>query len=295
MTDIPSALAAHLSGRVTTLCQCWILTLRNAERRGFTDHDCPLLVDGVTCAPDTGFAASEATSRLGLAVDGMEIDGALSSPQLDEDEIADGLLDGARVETFLVDWQDPGKKLRLRVAVVGKVTRADGRLIAELKSLTESLDRVEGRLVRRHCDAEFGDARCGFDLERAGFSVIATVIGIDAVGLVSVQGVDGFEPEWFSTGTAAWLTGSRAGLSDRIDRHDRPGGQARLSFSGFPRGVVPGDQARLRAGCDKHFGTCSGKFGNTLNFRGFPHLPGNDAAYSYAQDGAVFDGRPIVP
>lgn len=32
----------------------------------------------------------------------------------------------------------------------------------------------------------------------------------------------------------------------------------------------------MTAGCDKSFATCRSKFGNGINFRGFPHLPGND-------------------
>jgi uncharacterized phage protein (TIGR02218 family) len=33
---------------------------------------------------------------------------------------------------------------------------------------------------------------------------------------------------------------------------------------------------RLEAGCDKRAETCRLKFANFLNFRGFPHLPGED-------------------
>ena len=32
----------------------------------------------------------------------------------------------------------------------------------------------------------------------------------------------------------------------------------------------------VTAGCDKHLATCRAKFANTVNFRGFPHMPGND-------------------
>jgi uncharacterized phage protein (TIGR02218 family) len=49
------------------------------------------------------------------------------------------------------------------------------------------------------------------------------------------------------------------------------------------------------AGCDKAFSTCKKKFDNALNFRGFPHLPGNDVAYSYVVEGSDFDGGPVVP
>ena len=62
-------------------------------------------------------------------------------------------------------------------------------------------------------------------------------------------------------------------------------------------GRCPSRAIRFRhcAGCDKTFATCKAKFDNALNFRGFPHLPGNDAAYAYVVDGGVFDGGPLVP
>jgi uncharacterized phage protein (TIGR02218 family) len=36
------------------------------------------------------------------------------------------------------------------------------------------------------------------------------------------------------------------------------------------------------AGCDKQFATCRDRFGNAANFRGFPHIPGNDYVISHA-------------
>jgi uncharacterized phage protein (TIGR02218 family) len=65
-----------------------------------------------------------------------------------------------------------------------------------------------------------------------------------------------------------------------------------LGSSGLPEA---GDAVVVTAGCDKSFSTCKAKFGNGLNFRGFPHLPGNDRAYEYVSEGAVFDGGALVP
>ena len=47
------------------------------------------------------------------------------------------------------------------------------------------------------------------------------------------------------------------------------------------RAVEASDRFHITAGCDKQFSTCQEKFGNALNFRGFPHMPGNDFALSY--------------
>ena len=48
-----------------------------------------------------------------------------------------------------------------------------------------------------------------------------------------------------------------------------------------------GDGFIARAGCDKRIATCSAKFANVANFRGFPSIPGQDAVLRYAsQDGS---------
>ena len=45
--------------------------------------------------------------------------------------------------------------------------------------------------------------------------------------------------------------------------------------------IVAGDTFMVTAGCDKSFATCRDKFANGVNFRGFPHMPGNDFVTSY--------------
>ena len=45
--------------------------------------------------------------------------------------------------------------------------------------------------------------------------------------------------------------------------------------------IAPGDTFTVTAGCDKTFATCRDRFANTLNFRGFPQIPGNEVVSSY--------------
>ena len=50
----------------------------------------------------------------------------------------------------------------------------------------------------------------------------------------------------------------------------------------FPKAAVAsGCSVELREGCDKRFDTCVTRFGNAANFRGEPHLPGNDLLTRY--------------
>mgnify|MGYP001126787711 CR=1 FL=1 len=41
----------------------------------------------------------------------------------------------------------------------------------------------------------------------------------------------------------------------------------------------------VTAGCDKRFQTCVTRFANAANFRGFPHIPGNDFVVRYPVQG----------
>ena len=55
-----------------------------------------------------------------------------------------------------------------------------------------------------------------------------------------------------------------------------------------------GDGFTIRAGCDKRMETCGAKFANTANFRGFPHMPGNDFVVRPAPSaGTTLDGSSL--
>jgi len=292
----PETLASHLAREVTTVCHCWRLTRTDGWVGGYTDHDRPLSIGATHFAPQTGLAASEARDTLGLAVDTVDVEGALSSDDISEEDIAAGLYDGATVETFLVNWRQPEDFVLLRKGTVGKITRTDGRFVAELESLVHALDRPHGRYVSRTCDAELGDARCGFATDNPDFAGAGTVDAVKAPSALIATGLDGFDAGWFAHGVLTWTTGANAGRSERVEEHRKDATGTTLVLrprAGFS--AVEGDAFSIVAGCDKKFATCKAKFANALNFRGFPHLPGNDTAYGYVVDGGRFDGGPVVP
>ncbi|MFL6789431.1 MAG: phage BR0599 family protein, partial [Sphingomicrobium sp.] len=45
--------------------------------------------------------------------------------------------------------------------------------------------------------------------------------------------------------------------------------------------VAIGTPLEIIEGCDKRLETCSARFANAANFRGEPHLPGNDLLTRY--------------
>ncbi len=291
MRKVPAALAAHLDAGVTTMCRCWRVTRRDGVAIGVTDHDAALSFEGLEFAPEGGFAASAVESRLGLAASDGEIAGALSSDAIEAAALEAGLFDGARVETFWVNWADPSMRIRLSVAEIGEVRRGAAAFEAELRGPAAKLDVPIGRTYQPSCDADLGDARCGVALVAAGMTATGAVIATSPPRRLLASGLAGFAEGWFDGGRLAWSSGANAGSAVEIRsvRTAEGGAAVELRFDpAFP--PAAGDAFSVSAGCDKSWTTCRAKFGNGANFRGFRAMPGNDWIAAPPADGERHDG-----
>lgn len=295
MRPIDPDLQAHLDSRATTLANCWRLTRDDGVVLGFTDHDRTLRFEGTDFVPVTGLDGGEVTAKLGAQTDTSEVLGVLSSDAIAEDDILLGRYDGATVESWRVNWREPGQRLLLSRTSIGEIVREDGVFRAELRSGQHQLNRVTGRIYQALCDAELGDGRCGVDLDVPELRAMAEVLGARDRFRVAVSGIDDCEAGWFAQGVATFTSGRRSGLRDRVLTHERLGGIDVLGFgSDVGDWVLAGDALVLTAGCDRRFATCKARFGNAENFRGFPHIPGNDFVLRYPRAGDALDGRKLV-
>jgi uncharacterized phage protein (TIGR02218 family) len=153
-----------------------------------------------------------------------------------------------------------------------------------------------GRLYRKGCDAQLGDLKCGVSLNVPAFQAAGTVGLMRSPTEFEVTGLGAFDSGWFTDGVLQWNSGLESGGIYRVSVHTKSGATVALLLGDEPRvPILAGVTFSVKAGCDKSFDTCKSKFANSLNFRGFPHIPGNDQAYAYARDGMNFDGGPVVP
>ena len=277
MLAIPAALQTKLNSGVTTLARAWIVRRRDGVVQGFTDHDRDLAIDGVTCRAGTGFAASEATSRFGLSIDGAELSGALADQSLSDADLTAGRYDAAQVETWLIDWSESSLRVLLSRGTIGEVRREGDAFTAELRGLADTLSQESGRLYTARCHADLGDAYCRADLTNPAWRGSGTVTTLKAVAAFTASGLAAFEDGLFTAGRLQWSGGANAGLAMEIKQHRVVDGHAHLTlWQAMAEPIAPGDAFTLTAGCDKSFATCRGRFGNAVNFRGFPQIPGND-------------------
>ena len=288
MRAIPPVLQAKLDTGVTTLAQAWKLTRRDGVVAGFTDHDRDLEFDGVSFRAGTGFAASEATERFDLSVEGGDIAGALDGDGLKEGDLAAGKYDAAEIETWLVDWSDVTLRVLTAKGFLGEVRREGIAFIAEIRGLADLLAQESGRLYTAKCNADLGDARCRVDLgdpARRGSGTVDVLLG---TSIFVAGGLAGFGDGVFTAGRLMWTGGANAGAAIEVKLHRVGDGEVMLSlWQAMPDAMATGDTFTVTAGCDKTLATCRDRFANSDNFRGFPHIPGNDFIMSYPTPGTL--------
>ncbi len=266
----------HLAKGLTTVCRCWAITKTDGETLGFTDHDLGIDFEGLSFKASSGLTAAAIEQATGLSIDNTEAMGVLSDAAIREEDIEAGRFDGAEVRAWLVNWADPDQRLLQFRGSIGELRRAGGAFHAELRGLTDLLNRPLGRIYQKPCTAVLGDGGCRFDLTTSGYWAEAEVLNI-VDGAVLHLDETGQPDGWYARGRVDVLSGTAIGLWGMIKR-DFVEGNVRVVelWTAMKGGLKAGDRVRLTAGCEKRMETCRLKFNNMLNFRGFPDIPNED-------------------
>ncbi len=291
MKTLPAGLQAHFDTGTTTLAWCWRLTRSDGKVFGFTDHDLPLTFDGTTFEPESGFTASEIRTGSDLSVDAQDAEGVLTSATITETDILDGRWDNAEVEIWRVNWQDTSQRVLMRRGAIGQVRRGQVQFVAEMRSLAHVLNQTVGRTFQATCDAALGDARCGVNLNDPAFKGAGTVVTVVGDRSFTVSGLSAFADGWFALGTLTWTAGANAGRKAEVLTHEVGATDVTITLQESPvLAIAVGDTFDIAAGCDKRFETCRDKFANAVNFRGFPHIPGQNTVIRYVAKGDTNTG-----
>lgn len=295
MTADAQGFAAHLGHGITTVCHAWSIRRQDGVVYGFTDHDRDLGFDGLSFRAGTGLTARALQQTSGMSVDNSEAVGALSDLSLTEADLMSGRFDGAELCIWTVNWADPSQREVQFKGSIGEIQRAGGAFRAEMRGLAERLNQPQGRSYQRKCAAVLGDAACGFDLGQPGFSVEAPAVVLEDRLRFAFPGVTDLADRWFERGRIEVLTGPAAGLTGVVKR-DRldPSGRRVDLWQRLGASVRDGDLLRMVAGCDKTVESCRFKFANFTNYRGFPHIPGEDWLTSYPASGGLHDGGSLI-
>ena len=286
MKTLPPGLQAHLDSGATTLAWCWRVIRRDGTIYGFTDHDRDVTFDGTTFEAASGFTGTDIRQSVGLSVDNLDVTGALQSERLNESDLAAGQFDDARVEIWRVNWAATDQCVLMMYGSIGEVRRGESAFTAELRSLSHYLDQNQGRSFQYACDATLGDARCAVNLGDPAFKGTGAAAAVSAAYLFTASGLNTFDDGWYDGGLLSWTSGANAGRRMEVKRFTLVENAAQIElWRSMTSDIAPGDTFTITAGCDKTFPTCKAKFSNSINFRGFPHIPGNKYVLAYPASG----------
>jgi uncharacterized phage protein (TIGR02218 family) len=278
MLTLDGAFTSHAAGETTGFCTLWRITRSDSTVFRFTDHDRDVVMSDGTYLASSGYVASQAQTQAGLNVDDLEVTALFDNAGITEGDLAAGVWDGATVEIFSAIWSLPSAGARMiRKGTIGQV-RHDGTIFrAELRGMMDRLGANIGRVVLPACDAILGDSRCQKSLTSFSHAVTVTSVTDRSHFADSSLTGTGTPVGYFDSGLITWATGLNSGRSMEIKQFGTGG--AMTMFLPMADNISVGDTGTAVAGCNKTLATCRDTFDNVVNFRGFPHVPGNDRLF----------------
>lgn len=290
MRKLLSTLKTVLRGRAMPMVWCVTLKMRDGRRIGFTEHNRDVTADGIVCRSMPGMKLSQISERFGAEAPSTTMETAFSASGIARRDIRLGVMDEAEADLWWVNTKT-GDHILAASGRTGEISRATTLAEVEIRPITAALTATPGRRFQRTCDAELGDARCGYSLKPLTGTVTSVVNPVRLHLATIGSRADGTYAHGYLRFTSGRNHVPNFNLKFRIKSQT---GQYIDLYSPLPETAFTGDAYQLFAGCDKTIDTCLNKFNNAVNFRGFPHIPGPDLLRTYSSPdpkGKTYDAR----
>lgn len=253
----------------------WRVFRRDGVTLGFTSHDRDLSFGGLVHRAAPGMLPAAIRMTSAISGDSAEVEGVLSHASIRASDLAAGVFDDAAIAIGAVDWET----LEHRTLYTGRIGRIEDDALgfnAELRSAKHVLEHDLVPRTSPTCRAAFCGPGCG--LSAARFTARAAIVAIEAEA--NRVALDPPPRSEHVDGQLRFLGGPQTGLSFGILAVE--GGWATLDRP-IASDLSVGPAVEIMEGCDHTLATCASRFGNAVNFRGEPFLPGNDLLARYGQ------------
>lgn len=293
-SNIPLSLESVLKSGDIRLCRLWRMQRPDATVIRITDWDVPVTYAGEEYTPAGGIEASAKDMEPGVQSTDQQAIGYLTDERFTEQDLRAGLYDGAVINEYVISAAHPwaGSLIHHRSEILN--TENDGTSFRlNLVNMGHKIRQPVGRTYTKECSHQLGDAfgdddKPGCKQNTSNMEVSGTVVSVTDATLSFTSditdvndkdgGVIGGTDGWFAFGEITFDTGNNAGLVADVEDYETTGGRFfLLSPTSFE--IEVGDTFTAIAGCPKVFGVCKTKFGQILNYGGFPTLPGTDRLY----------------
>jgi uncharacterized phage protein (TIGR02218 family) len=283
MRTIPAGLQSELDGTTAALCHLLTVTRRNGDVARYAAHQAAVTVDGQTYYPVAGLRVSPIRYRRNSPGSTVDFETTLSDDtgSLDEDDLRKGLWDHAEVVISFCSYLNPGNgKVDLWRGFCGQVDMSD-RFHAKIQAvgLMSKARKITIPRYATSCRADFGDAKCGKNIEPLKISTtVSSVSGYSVVvGDAAAQ---------LRLGLIVPTSGDSVGEAFEIRSVSGTTLKTYLQLRGQ---LAAGDAVDLYPGCDHSLDGDQGCvfWDNVVNFRGEPFIPGDHTVRVRWTDDAI--------
>jgi len=191
--------------------------------------------------------------------------------------VLDGGFDGATITVYYGYFDQNGALVDVLLHFTGTVGDAEptaAGIKLPVKSLLDKLNvQLPKNLVMPNCSHGWLDDGCDPDgTIRAANTVTGALIGTPTKFIVTVPGT--YASDNFKLGVITMTSGTCEGQARAVRTDANGGGGHELSLAvPMPEAPLVGDTFTLITGCDRTQATCTTRYSNLKNFRGFPFVP----------------------
>lgn len=263
-----AGLNATLPNEVCSLARLWTIDTKTPIR--FTDSDNVVVYNGDTYSNDIGFTASAIVSAINSQSQGADISTTLGT-EITAERINAGYFDNADVHLWAVDYDHPENgTIKLFGGAIGQIQYDDlGKVDIHVVGLFNNTVNINIESYGHLCRAEFGDARCQFDIFslKELFTIAATTTGQTFTTNELTQ-----EDGYFRYGVMKFTSGFNNGIVVTVATSHSDAKSVTL-FVPTPFPITVGDTGIIYPGCDKTFAMCRDRWNNIIHFRAEPFSP----------------------
>lgn len=291
--EIPSHMQDRIRLHSHEWCLCWrVKRTLDQEAFYFTDHNRKITFNGNDHTPLGAPETSALRKTAAMKEANRELSGPIEATGITAEDIRGGKFRYARVKEYLVDWRYPWLgAYQTAEYIIGEMTCTDETWSASMFSIHHGLVTEAGSVYDRGCSADFGDDVCGIDLTgQAPSGKWYRIYGEEIMEVFDqhtfrISSITGYDDGDFDEGWIEFITGVNKPFQVQVYKyydstvHPVYGDQYTFElYLDTPYTLAAGDWVIAMMGCKKRFSDCTDADRlNGNNFKGYPHLPGEDA------------------
>lgn len=262
---------------------CYLITLTTGTALAWTDVDTAVTFNGTTYSA-TGplIQGLKYKAGVGLEVDKQQVTISARPTDLISgvqalQAIREGAFDGATVQRYRVFLNSPGGTVidgvmlfQGRVSTVDSVGRTSAQITVASDLIILDYD-MPRNLYQPTCNHVLYDSGC--TVVAATYAQNGTVGSGSTATLINYASAAAQHAQ----GKIVFTSGANANLTATV-KSAIVGTSFKLMYP-LPETAAAGDAFTVYFGCDHTSATCSARFNNLINFRGFPFVPPPQIAY----------------